>query len=374
MTERRPRTPPDDRPAPVLPPGGGLLLVDKPSGCTSHDVVGRLRRVLRTRRIGHAGTLDPMATGLLVLAVDRSTKLLGHLALTDKTYLATIRLGQQTDTDDADGVVVATRPVDGLTESDIRAGIAGLTGPLMQVPSSVSAIKVQGRRAYDLVRSGETVELAARPVTVSRFEILTGPRVVTVPVALLPFADAGDRAVDPRAPADSQTPADPRTPADSQTPSDPRTPVNSQTPADPVTVVDLDVVVDCTTGTYIRSLARDLGASLGVGGHLTRLRRTRVGPFTVEDAVEVFGADAQISTEFADEIAGRVIPASSAVQLAFPTRTVGGEEVEHLRHGRTISASGIAGTYGVLDESGSLVALVSETGSTARSVLGWLTG
>jgi len=161
MTQRRPRTPPDDRPPPALPPGGGLLLVDKPSGCTSHDVVGRLRRVLRTRRIGHAGTLDPMATGLLVLAVDRSTKLLGHLALTDKTYLATIRLGQQTDTDDADGVVVATRSVDGVTEVDILAGIAGLTGPLMQVPSSVSAIKVQGRRAYDLVRSGETVELAA---------------------------------------------------------------------------------------------------------------------------------------------------------------------------------------------------------------------
>jgi tRNA pseudouridine55 synthase len=139
-------------------------------------------------------------------------------------------------------------------------------------------------------------------------------------------------------------------------------------------VVDLDVVVDCTTGTYIRSLARDLGAVLGVGGHLTRLRRTRVGPFTVDDAVDVYGTDAQISAAFADEIAGRVIPASSAVQLAFPTRTVGAEEVEPLRHGRPIPAAGIAGTYGVLDESGSLVALVSETGSTARSVLGWLTG
>ena len=368
MTQRRPRTPPDDRPPPVLPPGGGLLLVDKPSGCTSHDVVGRLRQVLRNRRIGHAGTLDPMATGLLVLAVDRSTKLLGHLALTDKTYLATIRLGQQTDTDDADGVVVATRSVDGVTEVDILAGIAGLTGPLMQVPSSVSAIKVQGRRAYDLVRSGETVELAARPVTVSRFEILSGPRTVTAPVTAL---DSDSTALA----ADSQTPADPDTPGDPVKPGDVdgmRSPL--LTAGAPANVVDLDVVVDCTTGTYIRSLARDLGAVLGVGGHLTRLRRTRVGPFTVDDAVDVYGTDAQISAAFADEIAGRVIPASSAVQLAFPTRTVGAEEVEHLRHGRPIPAAGIAGTYGVLDESGSLVALVSETGSTARSVLGWLTG
>ncbi len=168
---RAPGRPPiDDRPAPSLPPGGGLLLVDKPSGCTSHDVVGRLRHILRTRRIGHAGTLDPMATGLLVLAVDRSTKLLGHLALTDKSYLGTIRLGQQTDSDDADGTVIATRPVAGIVDDDIRAGVAALTGPLLQVPSSVSAIKVDGRRAYELVRSGETVELAARAVTVSRFE------------------------------------------------------------------------------------------------------------------------------------------------------------------------------------------------------------
>ena len=210
--------------------------MDKPSGCTSHDVVGRLRYVLRTRRIGHAGTLDPMATGLLVLAVDRSTKLLGHLALTDKTYLATIRLGQQTDTDDADGLVVATAgpvAVDAVSDDDIRAGVAALTGPLLQVPSSVSAIKVDGRRAYDLVRSGETVELAARPVTV-------------VPVrdsrCAAPGHGDGDGAGG---------------------------------------VIDLDVAVDCTTGTYIRSLARDLGAALGVGGHLTKLRRTRVGPFDI---------------------------------------------------------------------------------------------
>ena len=196
--------------------GGGLLLVDKPSGCTSHDVVGRLRQVLRTRRIGHAGTLDPMATGLLVLAVDRSTKLLGHLALTDKTYLATIRLGQQTDTDDADGRDrrrVARRLPS--TDDDIAAGVAALTGPLMQVPSSVSAIKVDGRRAYDRVRAGED-RGAGRPA---------GHRVpVRDPRRAAP-ATAGRRSS---------------------------------------TCHRSSMCVDCTTGTYVRSLARDLGAALCV--------------------------------------------------------------------------------------------------------------
>jgi len=345
MTPRQPRTPQDDRPPPDLPVGGGLLLVDKPSGCTSHDVVGRLRRVLRTRRIGHAGTLDPMATGLLVLAVDRSTKLLGHLALTDKTYLATIRLGQRTDSDDADGVVIASHRVDGVTEDAIHAGIDALTGPLMQVPSSVSAIKVDGRRAYDRVRSGETVELAARPIVVSRFEILAGPRLEQVSPEPAAFP-----ALEVAAVGDLRSDADPR-----------------------ISVMDIDVAVDCTTGTYVRSLARDLGAALGVGGHLSRLRRTRVGPFTVDRSVDVFGADPTITPAFADDIAARIIPAASAVQAAFATRSVGAELVEDLRHGRPVPAAGIDGTYGVLDGSGSLVALVTEQGTTARSVLGWLT-
>ena len=327
----------DDRPAPDLPAGGGLLMVDKPAGCTSHDVVGRLRHVLRTRRIGHAGTLDPMATGLLVLAVDRSTKLLGHLALTDKTYLATIRLGQRTDTDDADGQVISTCPAGAVTDEAVAAGIAALTGDLLQVPSSVSAIKVDGRRAYDLVREGQAVELAARPVTVSRFEL-------TAPIR---------RAAD---------------------------------------LVDLDVVVDCTTGTYIRSLARDLGAALGVGGHLTRLRRTRVGPFTVDAAVDVFGtpgADnpspmtptgrpavprATVTTEFAAGIAARIIPAADAVRTAFPTRTIDESQAVDLRHGRTIDTAGIAGTYGVFGPAGTLIALVGEQHGQARSVLGWASG
>jgi len=225
----------------ALPPGGGLLLVDKPAGCTSHDVVSRVRRVLGLRRVGHAGTLDPMATGLLVVAVDRATRLLGHLAMTDKTYLATIRLGVRTDSDDADGTVIATADparIDAVVDAALRTAMTTLTGQLMQVPSAVSAIKVDGRRAYHRVRAGEQVELAARPVTVSRFDLLDDPR---------------------------------RSPA----------------------TLDLDVVVDCGTGTYVRSLARDLGDALGVGGHLTALRRTRVGPFAVEDAVDVFGGPGQ---------------------------------------------------------------------------------
>ncbi len=225
------------KPGHARPLGGGLLLVDKPTGCTSHDVVGRLRRVLGTRRVGHAGTLDPIATGLLVIAVERATKLLGHLALTDKTYLATIRVGASTTTDDAEGAVTATAApslIAQATEARIRAGVTALTGPILQVPSSVSAIKVDGKRAYDLVRAGEQVELAARPVTITRFDIRELRRAVDH--------------------------------------------------------IDLDVVVSCTTGTYIRSLARDLGDALGIGGHLTALRRTNVGPFSVEDAVDVYGA------------------------------------------------------------------------------------
>jgi tRNA pseudouridine55 synthase len=315
----------DDRKPPDLPPGGGLLLVDKPSGCTSHDVVGRLRFVLRTRRIGHAGTLDPMATGLLVLAVDRSTKLLGHLALTDKTYSATIRLGQQTDTDDADGSVIASAAgseVGAVSNAQIREGIAALTGPILQVPSSVSAIKVAGRRAYNLVRAGEAVQLPARPVTVSRFEIIG--------------------------------------------------PIRHGTG-----VIDLDVEVDCTTGTYVRSLARDLGAALGIGGHLTRLRRTTVGPFEIGGAVDVFGGGTAdrgpVSDEFARSVAAAIMPAADAVRMAFPARTVDESERLDLQHGRSIGAGGLAGTYGAFGPDGGLVALVADRDGSGRSVLGWQT-
>jgi len=307
----------------VLPPGGGLLLVDKPSGCTSHDVVSRVRRVLGLKRVGHAGTLDPMATGLLVVAVDRATRLLGHLALTDKTYTATIRLGVSTDSDDADGAVTGTVDPAGVDDAALARAMSALTGDLMQVPSSVSAVKVDGRRAYDRVRAGEQVQLAARPVTVGRFDLVTAPR---------------------RGPG----------------------------------MIDLDVVVGCSTGTYIRSLARDLGAALGVGGHLTALRRTRVGPFTVDDAVDVYDGVPAVRPPVTDQLVGDVLaallPAAAAVRRGFPVRTVTDEQAVDLGHGRRIPAEGIAGTRAAFDAAGRLIALIVEEGATARSVFGWQTG
>jgi len=306
----------------AMPPGGGLLLVDKPAGCTSHDVVSRVRRVLAMKRVGHAGTLDPMATGLLVVAVDRATRLLGHLALTDKTYLATIRLGVSTDSDDADGAVTAAADPSGVADVAIGTAMGALTGDLLQVPSSVSAIKVDGRRAYDRVRAGERVELAARPVTVRRFDLLAAPR------------RTADR-------------------------------------------IDLDVIVDCTTGTYVRSLARDLGAALGVGGHLTALRRTRVGPFTLDGAgaVDVYrGVPTDrppVTEQLVAAVQDALLPAADAVRLAFRVRYVTTEQAIDLGHGRRIEAAGIDGTYAAFDPAGRLIALVADEGSMGRSVFGW---
>ncbi len=308
-----------------LPAGGGLLLVDKPSGCTSHDVVARLRRVLGTRRVGHAGTLDPMATGLLVVAFERSTKLLGHLALTDKTYLATIRLGTSTTTDDAEGELTATADPAALAavgEDLIRAEVGALTGPILQVPSSVSAIKVDGKRAYAMVRAGERVELAARPVTVNRFDI-----------AQLRRHDGH---------------------------------------------VDLDVTVECTTGTYIRSLARDLGQALGVGGHLTALRRTTSGPFDVRSAVDVYGPGgvpqrgerAEVTAELAAGVAAAILPTAEAVRGAFAVRAVDDDLARDIRFGRPVPAAGIPGVYGLFGTTG-LLALVEESAGLARPRLVW---
>lgn len=306
------------RTPPVLPPGGGLLLVDKPAGCTSHDVVGRIRGILRTRKVGHAGTLDPMATGLLVIAVERSTKLLGQLALTDKTYTATIRLGWATDTDDAEGTVSSVADPSVLTavqDAAIGAGIRALTGDLQQVPSTVSAIKVDGRRSYERVRAGETVELAARPVTVSRFDQVGATR-------------------------------------------------------RDLTEIDLDVQVECTTGTYIRALARDLGAALGVGGHLTALRRTRVGPFDVSEAVQVGAPRSPIDEPLRSTVARAVLPAAAAAAATFRTRTADAAEQEDLSYGRDLPAIGITGTYAVLDAAGEhLLALLAERDGRARPVM-----
>ena len=257
-------------------PAPGLLLVDKPAGWTSHDVVARVRRIVGTRKIGHAGTLDPMATGLLVLAVGRATRLLTYVTGHGKSYNATLRLGQSTVTDDAEGDVISTADASGVTDDALAAGIAALTGDISQVPSAVSAIKVDGQRSYARVRAGEQVELAARPVTVSRFDILAIRREGLV--------------------------------------------------------VDLDVVVDVTAGTYIRALARDLGASLGVGGHLTALRRTSVGRFDVGSAATV-DALAALSEE------GQALPLmglDDAATAALPVLELTAEDARNLSYGKPL--------------------------------------
>ncbi|TNY34635.1 tRNA pseudouridine(55) synthase TruB [Thermomonospora catenispora] len=279
----------------------GLVIVDKPAEWTSHDVVARMRRLAGTRKVGHAGTLDPMATGVLVVGVGKATRLLGHLALTEKTYRATIRLGQSTDTDDAEGEITATASAAGVTDADLRAAIETLTGEIMQVPPQVSAIKVNGRRAYRMARKGEDVELAARPVTVREFTVEDVRR-------------EGE-------------------------------------------LVDVDAVVTCSSGTYIRALARDLGAALGTGGHLTALRRTRVGPYGLERARTL------------DQLAERleILPIGDAVAAAFPRREVTAEQARRVVHGGRLPAAGLGpGPVGVFAPDGTLLALVEERGGVAR--------
>jgi tRNA pseudouridine55 synthase len=287
------------------PPPDGLVIVDKPAGWTSHDVVGRLRTLAGTRRVGHAGTLDPMATGVLVLGVERATRLLGYLSLTEKAYDATIRLGQATVTDDAEGEVVAAASAAGVAEEDIARGVAALTGDIRQVPSKVSAIKVDGRRAYARVRAGEEVTLDARPVTVSAFEVREIRR-----------GGAAGREV-----------------------------------------VDVDVSVVCSSGTYVRALARDLGTALGVGGHLTALRRTRVGPYPLAAARTL----EQLEESFT------VLPLADAVAAAFPRRDVDAEQARRLAHGGRLPAAGLGpGPVGVFAPDGTFLALVEEQHGHAK--------
>ncbi|WP_280441687.1 tRNA pseudouridine(55) synthase TruB [Nocardia brasiliensis] len=290
---------------------GGLLIVDKDGGWTSHDVVAKCRKLLHTKKVGHAGTLDPMATGVLVLGVDRATKLLGLLTLTTKAYTATIRLGQATSTDDVEGEVLTTTPALHLADAEIAAHTAKLTGDIDQVPATVSAIKVDGERAYARHRAGEDVQLAARPVTVSRFDIL-GRRDVA----------AGE-------------------------------------------FVDLDVVVECSSGTYIRALARDLGAALGVGGHLTALRRTRVGPFTLEHArtLDELAAAAEADGSLLS------LDMDEAVRTAFPHREIDESQAEDLRNGRWLEPVGLRGVYAAIDPAGRAIALLQESGKRAASVM-----
>lgn len=287
----------------------GLVVVDKPGGLTSHGVVSRMRRLAGTRRVGHAGTLDPMATGVLIIGVEKATRLLGHLALTEKEYLATVRLGQTTVTDDAEGEVTASAPpeaVAAVTREALDAGIAALTGPIQQVPSKVSAIKVNGVRSYTRVREGEDFELPARPVTVSSFT------------------------------------------------------VQDVRPAPGV--LDLDVTVVCSSGTYIRALARDLGAGLGVGGHLTALRRTRVGPYGLAGARTL---------EQLDEDFG-VLPIEDAAAAAFPRWDVDASQAELLGHGVRIKAPELApGPHAAFGPDGRLLALVEPHEGQARIVAGF---
>jgi tRNA pseudouridine55 synthase len=278
----------------------GILLVDKPGGMTSHDVVARARKALGTRKVGHAGTLDPMATGLLLLGVDSSTRLLTYLVGLGKRYAATIRLGIATDTDDAEGDITAAADAGTVGRDAIDAAIARLTGELSQVPSSYSAIKVGGRRSYDRARAGEEVVLEPRTVTVFRFDVLDERR-------------------------DHQA-------------------------------IDLDVVVECSSGTYIRALARDLGAALEVGGHLTALRREAIGQFEVTDAVAV------------DAIgpAALLAPAAIAARL-FPTATLDAAQLTDLTHGKRISIEiADAPVVGALTEDGRLAGLVSVTDGRAK--------
>lgn len=312
-TADRPGADPARTPAAAAPPaadplaGSGVVVVDKPAGMTSHDVVARVRRILGTRRVGHSGTLDPMATGVLVLGVGRGTRFLAHVHADAKAYAATIRLGAATVTDDAEGEPLGGAPAGGLAEEAVRAAVAGLTGELMQVPAAVSAVRVAGERAHARVRRGEAVAIPPRPVTVARFEI----------TALRRPGGAGGR------------------------------------------WLDLDVVVECSAGTYVRALARDLGAALGVGGHLTALRRTAAGPFTLADAVDL------------DGLAERGAPCldlDTACLRCFPVREVDAAQAAMLAQGRWLEPVGRTGVHAALGPDGRVPALIEESGRRARTV------
>lgn len=273
----------------------GLVIVDKPGGMTSHDVVSRCRRLFGTRKVGHAGTLDPMATGVLVIGIERATKILGLITGTDKSYAATIRLGQTTSTEDAEGEVLHTVSTEHVTEAQIEAAVSALRGDIEQVPSTVSAIKVAGQRSYQLAREGRAVELPARPVRIQRFEVLAVRRVGGF--------------------------------------------------------TDVDVEVDCSSGTYIRALARDVGAALGVGGHLSALRRTAVGRYGLDEArtLDDLAEQARLSYSL-DE----------ACLLGFPRRDLSDTEAEDTSHGRPLKPAGIDGVYAATGPDGRVIALLQD--------------
>ena len=277
----------------------GIALIDKQQGFTSHDVVAKLRKLLGTRKIGHAGTLDPMATGLLLLGVGSGTKLMQFLSGLDKTYEATIRLGASTSTDDADGELGQVQDASRISSDELAREIFKLTGNIEQVPSSVSAIKVDGKRAYDLVRAGEEVVLKSRSVTVSRFEVIGEPSVVGK-------------------------------------------------------YLDINVVVDCSSGTYIRALARDLGDALGVGGHLTALRRTRIGAFEVSNASDISQEPTLVTNV-------------EVLKTLMPEVAISPQQEIDLRHGKRLALE-IAG-MSCATANGRLVAVIEPAGSEAKSAV-----
>ncbi len=284
-------------------PSAGLVVVDKPPGITSHDVVARVRRLAGTRKVGHAGTLDPMATGVLVVGINRATRLLGHLLLTDKAYEATVRLGVSTTTDDAEGEVTATTPASFLQPGLVAAELGELVGEIMQVPTAVSAIKVDGKRAYQRVRDGEEVRLEPRPVTIHALEVLD-QRVV------------GDW-------------------------------------------VDVDISLRCSSGTYVRAIARDVGAALGVGGHLTALRRTAVGPFGIDRA--------RTLDELADEFG--VLDISDAARASFPAYELDDVQAAMVRVGKKLPIDLPDGVpTAVFAPSGEFLALYERGGELARPI------
>jgi tRNA pseudouridine55 synthase len=285
----------------------GLLLVDKQAGWTSHDVVAKVRRLAGTKKVGHAGTLDPMATGVLVLGLGRATRLLSYLAANDKAYAATMRLGRSTTTDDAEGELLSKTSAQHLTQADVERAVSRWVGPISQVPSAVSAVKVDGKRSYALVRAGEDVDLAARPVVVSTFVV----------EKFRPHDDA----------------------------------------------VDVDVLVECSSGTYVRALARDIGNDLGVGGHVTSLRRTRSGAFDVSEtrSLDQLGAEEQLP----------LVSLAETVRSLFPQRSVDAQEAALVRHGRPMALDGESSIVGVFDASGDVLALMEPRDGELRVKVGF---
>lgn len=284
----------------------GLVIVDKSQGMTSHDVVSKIRRIFSTKKVGHAGTLDPMATGVLVLGLERGTKFLAHMVASTKSYAATIRLGTATTTDDREGETITSASPDQLaaiTETMISDAVEQFRGSIMQRPAAVSAIKIDGKRAHQRVREGEKVEIPARPVTISRYDILEIRRNAAF--------------------------------------------------------IDIDVEVDCSSGTYIRSLARDLGEELGVGGHLTALRRTQVGPFTLDNAVTL---------EKLEETPHVSLTLDQALAASYPVLSVSEKEASNLAMGKWLAPRGLKGTHAAVDPHGRTIALVKEQGKRLATI------